>query len=167
LQLDAIGEPRVQLGADGRLPELNLSEATSAAPQEADGVAVRPWLAIVAVVASTAVSALLLLWSPDPAGSSSRIHQDAREQLKQFYGKDADNLEPYQKLLRQAAVERSQGRLGEERRMYLRVLDLLNSSDVRDPRNFHGLTGRETGRGRNSDAELRQWIETLIASPAS
>jgi hypothetical protein len=60
-------------------------------------------------------------------------------------------------------VEHSQGRLSEERRLYLKVLDLLNSADVLDPRNFHGLTGRQTGRGQNSDKELRELLERLVS----
>jgi hypothetical protein len=165
LTLDAAGEPRVQLGADGRLPELNLSETGGPVVESSGKSSVQPWLVIVAVLASTAMSALLLLWTPESGGSSTAAHAQARFQLRNFYGKEGSDLEPYQQLLRQAAVEHSQGRIREERRMYLKVLDRLNSADVLDTGNFHGLTGRQTGRGRNSDTELRELLESLVSSP--
>jgi hypothetical protein len=163
LSTDPQGEPRVQLGADGRLPELNLTESVAPAADPSSKQGARPWLVITAVVASSAMSLLLMLWTPQSSGSASR--ENARENVKLFFGKDGEELEPYQRLLRQAIVEHSQGRLGEERRMYLRVLDLLNSASVRDPRNYYGLTGHQTGRGRNSDRELREFLEQLIATP--
>jgi hypothetical protein len=165
LTLDAAGEPRVQLGADGRLPELRLSEAGAIATETSGKSGVQPWLVIAAVIASTAMSALLLLWTPDHSGSPGAVQAQARFQLRNFYGKEGSELEPYQQLLRRAAVEHSQGRVREERRLYLKVLDLLNSADVLDPGNFHGLTGRQTGRGRNGDSELRGLLESLVSSP--
>lgn len=165
LTLDSAGEPRVQLGADGRLPELRLSEAGAATKEASGKSGVQPWLVIVAVIASTAMSALLLLWTPDSSESTREGQAQSRFLLRNFYGKEGSELEPYQKLLRQAAVEHSQGRIREERRLYLKVLDLLNSADVLDRGNFHGLTGRQTGRGRNSDSELRGLLESLVSSP--
>lgn len=165
LTLDAAGEPRVQLGSDGRLPELNLSESGRVAVEASNRTGVQPWLVIVAVAASGLLSAVLLFWNPEPGGTPTAAKSEARFLLKNFYGKDGATLEPYQRLLRQAAVEHSQGRTREERRMYLKVLDLLNSADVKNPRNFHGLTGRQTGRGRNSDEELRNLLESLVAAP--
>ncbi|QDT53334.1 hypothetical protein Pan44_13500 [Caulifigura coniformis] len=163
--VDAEGAPVVQLGADGRLPEFHLSDTPAPESEQQADAGVRPWLAIVAVVASGILSLALMLWTPQtgaPAGHSTRA---AREALTGFYGKDGADLTPYQKLLRQAAVEHSQGRFREERRQYLRVLDLLNSWDATNPRNLNGLTGRQTGRGKNSDRELRELLETLVATP--
>ncbi len=166
LSLDAAGEPMVQLGADGRLPEFNLSDTPEAPSEGSQDASVRPWLAVAAVGASAVLSLLLMLWTPESStGSSSRAVREARDKLAEFYGKDGAKLEPYQSLLRQAAVERSQGRFREERRNYLRVLDLLNSWDATNPRNLHGLTGRGTGRGKNSDRELRELLEVLVAAP--
>jgi hypothetical protein len=165
LMLDAAGEPRVQLGADGRLPELNLSEAGRPAVESSGPPGVQLWLVIVAVLVSTAMSALILLWTPESVRTSTVTQAQARFQVRNFYGREGSELEPYQQLLRQAAVEHSQGRTREERRMYLKVLDLLNSADVLDSSNFHGLTGRQTGRGRNSDKELRELLESLVSTP--
>ena len=122
-------------------------------------------LAVTAVIASAVLSVALMLWSPDSGSPTTHSTRSAREALTQFYGKDGADLEPYQKLLRQAAVEHSQGRTREERRLYLRTLDLLNSSDATSPRNLNGLTGRQSGRGKNSDRELRELLETLVATP--
>jgi len=163
--VDAAGAPVVQLGADGRLPEFHLSDTPAPESEQQTDAGVRPWLAIVAVVASGVLSLALMLWSPEtgaPAGHSARA---AREALTEYYGKDGADLVPYQKLLRQAAVEHSQGRFREERRQYLRVLDLLNSWDATNPRNLNGLTGRQTGRGKNGDSKLQGLLETLVATP--
>ncbi|MBX3443540.1 MAG: FHA domain-containing protein [Planctomyces sp.] len=162
--LDPQGEPRVQLGADGRLPELQLADASEASSEAKPRGAAPSWLLLPVVLASAALSLGLLFWTPGDA-SSQPSQSRARDGLRAFFGEDGQTLEPYQQLLRQALLEHSQGRPKEERRNYVRVLDLLNSADVRDPRNFHGLTGRQTGRGRNSDADLRALLETLIALP--
>lgn len=165
LSLDATGTPLVQLGADGRLPEFHLSDTPVAESEPSDDASVRPWLAMTAVAASGLLSVFLMLWTPETGAPSTQSARSAREALTAYYGKDGAELEPYEKLLRQAAIERSQGRLKEERRMYLRVLDLLNSWDASNPRNLHGLTGKQTGRGKNSDRELRELLETLVAAP--
>ncbi|HVJ69496.1 MAG TPA: hypothetical protein VM510_16080, partial [Caulifigura sp.] len=165
LSLDSAGAPVVQLGADGRLPEFQLSDTPVVESEGPKDASVRPWLALAAVAASGVLSVALMLWTPDSSPQTNRAAREAREALTSFYGKDGSQLEPYQKLLREAAVERSQGRFKEERRMYLRVIDLLNSRDATNPRNLNGLTGRQTGRGKNGDRELRELLETLIAAP--
>ena len=106
-----------------------------------------------------------MLWTPESTRQPSQSAREARSALTSFYGRDGADLEPYQKLLRQASVEHSQGRYREERRQYLRVLDLLNSWDATNARNLNGLTGRQTGRGKNSDRELRELLEVLVATP--
>jgi hypothetical protein len=165
LTVDAAGTPLVQLGADGRLPEFHLSDTPVTENEQSSDAGVRPWLALTALGASALVSVFLMLWTPEAGAPSTQSARAAREGLTEFYGKDGADLEPYQKLLRQAAIERSQGRLKEERRLYLQVLDLLNSWDASNPRNLHGLTGRQTGRGKNSDRDLQKLLETLVASP--
>jgi len=165
LSVDAAGTPVVQLGADGRLPEFHLSDTPVAESESAKDPPVRPWLALLAVGASGILSVTLMMWSPETPAESSRAAREAREALTVHFGKDGSELEPYQKLLRAAAVEHSQGQFREERRLFLRVIDLLNSWDATNPRNLNGLTGRQTGRGKNSDRELREHLETLIAAP--
>jgi hypothetical protein len=165
LTMDAAGAPLVQLGADGRLPEFHLSDTPVSENEQSNDSSVRPWLALTAVGASALLSVFLMLWTPDSGAPAAQSTRAAREALTAFYGKDGADLETYQKLLRQAAIERSQGRLKEEQRLYLKVLDLLNSWDASNPRNLHGLTGKQTGRGKNSDADLQKLLETLVAAP--
>jgi pSer/pThr/pTyr-binding forkhead associated (FHA) protein len=165
LTVDAAGTPLVQLGADGRLPEFHLSDTPVTESEQSKDASVRPWLALTAVGASALVSLFLMLWTPASDTPSTHSARTARESLTEFYGKDGADLEPYQKLLRQAAIERSQGRFKEERRLYLSVLDLINSWDASNARNLHGLTGKQTGRGKNSDSDLRKLLETLVSAP--
>jgi hypothetical protein len=163
--VDAAGTPLVQLGADGRLPEFHLSDTPVTESEQSNDSSVRPWLALTAVAVSALLSVFLMLWTPNTGAPSTQSAREAREGLTAFYGKDGADLEPYQKLLRQAALERSQGRFNEERRLYIRVLDLLNSWDASNARNLHGLTGKQTGRGKNGDRDLQKLLEALVASP--
>ena len=158
---DRPGDPLVRLGTDGRLPELSLNETTAAQrerPRERN-----PWILYAALGGSIILSTLLLLIDPQGAAPRSSSQETARHSLSYFYKGEQDKLQPYQKLLQRAILAHAQGDAKEERRLYFQVLDLLDAADIRDPANLNGLTGKQTGRGRSSDADLRKLVETLVA----
>ena len=158
---DRPGDPLVRLGTDGRLPELALSETAAAAsdrPRESS-----PWILYAALGGSLLLSTLLLLVDSEGGQTPRDSQQEARTSLSYFYKGEEAKLQPYQKHLRRAILAHAQGDSREERRQYFLVLDLLDAVDVRDPANLNGLTGKQTGRGRSSDADLRALIETLVA----
>jgi hypothetical protein len=165
---DQPGETLVKLGEDGTLPELALHEAGG--PVQSDRVAQpRSPLILYGVLGCSFVLSLgLLLFEPVGTSVSSSERDEARRALTAYFGDEGEGpqareLESYQKALRQALVEHSQGDFADERRLYRQVLQMLNAADIRDSANLNGLTGRHTGRGRTSDRELREHLETLLA----
>lgn len=158
---DRPGDPLVRLGTDGRLPELSLNEATAA--QREQRRERNPWILYAVLGGSMIFSTLLLLIDPQGSAPRSDSQETARHSLSYFYKGEEEKLQPYQKLLRRAVLAHAQKDFKDERRLYFRVLDLLDAADIRDPANLNGLTGKQTGRGRSSDADLRKLIETLVA----
>lgn len=157
-------EAVVQLGSDGRYPELALAHVAAPAKSENQPRESNPVLLFTVLAASCLSSVGLLLVDFDSASMSAPESQEsARGQLASFYGKDSSSLEPYQKMLRQAAIEYSQGQRQAERTLLTQVLDLLKAVDAKNPENLNGLTGKQTGRGKASDRELRQLLETILA----
>jgi hypothetical protein len=165
---DQPGETLVKLGEDGTLPELALREAGALAQPERAAQPRSPVLLYGALGCSFVLSLGLLLFEPAGTSVSTGERDQARGALTAYFGDQGDEqepreLEPYQKALRQALIEHSRGDYAAERRQYRLVLQMLNAADIRDPANLNGLTGRQTGRGRTSDQELREHLETLIA----
>jgi len=162
---DRGGAPLVRLGEDGQLPALELAELAQEERRESQTrSSSNPVLLYVALGASFVMSIGMLLI--DTGGDSKRSASEtaeARGELRAYFGDDATNQQPYQALLRQALVDHSQGDEFSERRAYRLVLQMLNAADIRDPQNLNGLTGKDTGRGRASDDDLRELLETLLA----
>jgi hypothetical protein len=103
---------------------------------------------------SLLVSVVLLLFEPAGSGESSEEKGKARVEIREFYGDEAQEPLPWQKLLRQARLAASRGDRAGERRAYRRVLDQLNSEDLS---RFTGLTGTP-----EQDEKLRRLIGTLL-----
>ncbi|RMG35878.1 MAG: hypothetical protein D6725_11605 [Planctomycetota bacterium] len=137
---------------DGHLPELHLAEETDEKPHR-QGWSGSSWL-VYAVLGLSMVSsaALLLIDAPNPAASADR-QAEARRALRRFY-EASDDLQPYQRLLLEAALAHERGDHRAERDAYLKVLALLNAED-KNP--FLGLTGR-----LSDDAELRRLVTIAL-----
>lgn len=156
-------EATVQLGTDGRYPELALASVAAPTKTDSKPKESNPVLLFTVMAASCLSSVGLLLVDFDsPAVHSSEDKAFARSELASFYGTDSSALEPYQKLLRQAAVEYSQGDKDAERALLRQVLNLLKAVDAKDPQNLNGLTGKQTGKGKASDEKLRKLLETIL-----
>lgn len=157
------GEAAVQLGADGKFPQLSLATGAGPTRRAEKPKESNPALLFTILAASSLSSAALLLVDFETSSVVSSSDQEfARSRLPAFYGKDSANLEPYQKLLRRAAVEHSQGNRAGERQLLRQVLGLLHSVDASAPENLNGLTGRQTGRGKTSDRELEEIIQQVL-----
>lgn len=160
------GETLVKLGDDGQLPELTLSDAQKSQVKSESPRERNPLLLYGALAFSFVMSVgLLLMDSPGP-GTSANLDGagESRQKIIAYFGEDGARFEPYQQELRQALIEAARGDDAAERRHYRRVLQMLNASDIRDPANPNGLTGRMTGRGRHSDDELREILQDLLAN---
>ncbi len=157
------GDAVIQWGADGKFPELALVAGTSSNPESHKPRSTNPALLFTILAASCLSSAGLLLVDFETSTVVSSADQAfTRSKLAAYYGTDSTQLEPYQKLLRQASIEHSQGNHFAERKLLKHVLSLLNSVDAAAPDNLNGLTGRQTGRGKASDKELQGLLQQAL-----
>jgi len=158
---DRPGDPLVRLGGDGKLPELALTEK-AATRREAKAPS-QSYLIWVVMAVSVLMSVGMLLIDAEPTTSRGDSRATARRELASYYRGEVSTLQPYQIYLRNAVLAHAQGDAANERKNYFRVLDLLDAADIRDPANLNGLTGKQTGRGRSSDTDLRRHLEILVA----
>lgn len=156
-------EVAVAFGAGLRFPEFSLATGNTPAKPTDKPKESNPALLFTILAASCLSSAGLLLVDFEPSTvTPSQDQAAARWKLAAFYGTDSAQLEPYQKLLRQASVEHSQGNRLTERQLLKQVLGLLNSVDASAPENLNGLTGRQRGRGKASDKELHDLLQQVL-----
>jgi hypothetical protein len=153
---------QVHLGADGRLPELQLDEAATKDKKVEDAKSTNPLLLAVVLGVSLTMSVLMLLVDTEGGASESGSKASAREKISQRYI-SGTRLEPYQILLREAQQAHSQGNFELERSRYRKVLDMLHAEDKNK---FEGLTGVvDAPRGSGpSDRELEELLSTLLGS---
>lgn len=149
------GEALVQLGEDGQLPELALTEGAEKKAKPKQEKKANPALLYVVLFVSFASSLLLLFLEFDIDVSSKAEIRKARQELKKFYGEEGQELRPYQEKLRAAQLDRARKAYRLERRHYRQVLHMLNSED-KNP-----MTGL-TGQGPAVDDELRDLLSILL-----
>lgn len=149
--------PAISSTADGKLPTLQLADSPdAAAPRvESQSPPMPLWLALMAVVASTMISLLLVTHDFDGSVANQTTKAEARKQLTAFYGNDLTPLRPFQVHLREAQLAHSRGDLAAERGRYRQVLALLRAEGRSK---FDGLTGTPGG-----DAELARLLAVLLA----
>jgi hypothetical protein len=154
-------ERRIDLGADGRLPELVFQEGQKTEHGAAVTPSSNPIVLIVVLTVSFGLSVAMLLIHPASGRSESQRNAEARDELALHYTQSYRRLEPYQELLRQALQFHNQGKYAEERRCYRRVLDLLQE-EHRD--NLKGLTGVRRGDSPPSDEHLESLLSQLLSN---
>jgi hypothetical protein len=158
---------RVQLGADGKLPELLLDDAD----KRAAGVAEEkprsspPWLLMGVFGLSIAMSlAMLFMDAEGTGGGGQRSQAVARAQLKQLYTGDYPPLAPYQVRVRQALQAFQKGDREDERRLLREVLDLLHAESKSRTTGITGMIeAPDPPIGNPSDRHLESLISTLLA----
>ena len=153
-------ETKIQLGADGQLPELVLREADAKEKTEEVSSSGSSPLLIVALVVSIGFSVLLLLVDMSTSRSESRSKQESRESLEAYYigeQSETSQLQPYQLLIREALQEHSSGDEKSEKMLYKQVLDILHAEGKNK---YAGVTGQVTGSAP-SDENLEALINIL------
>jgi hypothetical protein len=120
------------------LPTLQLADGQASGKGEAGEKAVPLWLALLAVMASTGLSAFLLLGDPAKTNAVDRRAEARQEIEKDYFGSDVSQLRLYQVLLREAQQAHSRGDRAAERQRYRQVLSLLRAEGRSQ---FEGLTG--------------------------
>lgn len=151
---DHAGEPRVTLGEDGHLPELNLAEGPVRKASHRRDPRSKSVLVYVVVAVSFSLSLAMLFIDMEPSATSDQGKAQARQEIVTFCGEDDKEPELYQRYLRQAQLASSRGDFDTERQAYRKVLRLLNSEDNN---RLTGLTGSP-----EQDERLRQLIAVLL-----
>ena len=148
----------LRLAADGKLPELALEETTSQR-QETKAKAVNPLFLFIVLSVSIVFSVLFVLvdWGPSKASLLQKKAAMRQKIEEQYFGSeniDNKDLEPYQRLLRDAQRAHTRGEYMMERRKYRRVMEML-----REERGSleKGLTG-----SRTRDKELEEALSALL-----
>jgi hypothetical protein len=159
---DATGEPLVRLGEDGHLPELALAEGTARPRRAATRNEGSPFAVYAAVACSVLLSLILLLLPDGTAGPSARETARARQEIEQFYERRGGELEPWQRLLREARLARGRGDRTAEERSYRRVLEMLNSEEFFQPDAPAVAAAPALTGDRKSDERLRELIAVLL-----
>ena len=154
-------ERRIDLGADGRLPELVLQEGAKSEPASATPRATNPLVLIAVLAVSFGLTAAMLLLDTESKRSESDRKAEARDELALHYTHSHRRLEPYQEQLRQALQFHNQGKYAEERNCYRRVLDLLHEEHRE---NLKGLTGVRHGVSPPSDEHLESLLSQLLSN---
>jgi hypothetical protein len=126
-------------------------------PEKAGGgeKAIPLWLACMAIAASTVISAILLIGTPEGEQSVASRRAESRRELAMYYGGETAQLQPYQVLLREAQQAHSRGDQAMERQRYRDVLRLLRAEGRSK---FEGLTGTP-----NSDEKLAGLLSILLS----
>lgn len=160
-------ETRVNLGADGRLPELALQEGAQKEAEESTEQASNPLLVIVVLAISFISVAVILLWDTEARRAESRTRAAAREQLVEHYTNPPHPLHPleeYQQLLRKALQAYNQGKYADEQRYYRQVLNMLRDERLlKDETAVTGLTGVRKGPNPPSDEHLESVLARLLS----
>ncbi len=150
------GDPLVELGADGQLPELALQEGQAARERAAKPKQANPLVLYGALTLSFLLTLSMLLIDPAIESRREVSKAQARREIERFYGREGDELKPYQQALRAARLAHSRSDRRTELSEYRRVLNELTAEDA----NQHiGVTGHF-----ESDKELKRLIGIIISN---
>ncbi|MBI3860719.1 MAG: FHA domain-containing protein [Planctomycetia bacterium] len=162
---DGPGDPLVKLGEDGHLPELALNEARTGERRETGPKQSNPAVMLGVIGLSVGITLLMLFMDVGSYGGNARAKADAREEIKDYYGKEGEALKPYQEHLREARRAHSRRDYQTERRAYREVLALLRSESKDKVNRWTGITGQwKKGEGNaKSDERLEELIGILLS----
>jgi hypothetical protein len=156
-----VAETNLQLGADGRLPELQFEapneELEQEKPQATDS---NPLLLIGALCFSITLSVILLVFEPAETTSNTAAKVQARREIQRNYIGTGPDLKPHEKRLREAMSAFHRSDHATERRLYREVLNMLKDESLRGAA---GLTGPKTALRPPNDRHLEQQIATILS----
>ena len=155
---------RIDLGADGKLPELKLDAAKEMDDEAEKSKTSNPWIVIGLLGFSVLASVVMLFFEPGASKTQSTTKAEARAFIQSYYLSKDSRDEPYQQRLRKALLAHNQGNAEEERQLYRDVLDMLHSESVQ--RTNKGLTGTKAGDpppvGNANDQHLESLLSALL-----
>ncbi|MFO0816697.1 MAG: hypothetical protein U1A77_02070 [Pirellulales bacterium] len=156
---------KVSLGADGKLPELLLTDVEKAQEEAvAKPKTSPPWLMLVVFGFSISVSMALLFVDSDLNVHYERgSHNSARAALQANYVGVVPPLAPYQSKIRLALQAYQKGDRDEEKRLYREVLDILKSESKNKSTGVTGMIDSpDPPAGSPSDRHLEALISILL-----
>jgi hypothetical protein len=159
-------ETRVQLGADGRLPELSLRDEKQKPAVEKQKQNANPLLLIGAVCVSVTMSVVMLLADTGMTQGNDRAKKEARQQIKSWYtanptvpGALPRDPKPFEEILRLAIQASHVEHYEEERELYREVLNMLKDESNQDV----GLTGLHEAPVPPNDRHLEGLLSILLS----
>ncbi len=150
-----LNSKRLELGRDGKLPELRLEESQPA-QDDVSRESSNPWLLIGVLTFSVVSSVVMLLVDTTVGRGEATSKTDARQEIQRAYldTNDPHTSRPYQQHLRQALQAYARGDSELERRHYRDVSEMLRADNLHPLR---GLTGDVS-----SDDRLNELLATLL-----
>lgn len=149
----------LELGQDGQLPKLVLTEGKSNAATDADGQKSNPLLLVAVLCFSLLASLLMLLTDPTAHYAEPDSKNEARAQIESHYVKGNPLREPYQDELAAALQAHHKGDYAQERQYYKQVLKMLREENKNA---YTGITGRVSAPLPPNDEHLDSLLRTLI-----
>lgn len=156
---------KVSLGADGKLPELLLTDVEKAREEAvAKPKSSPPWLMLVVFGFSISISMAMLFVDSDMNVHYERgSHASARAALQANYVGVVPPLAPYQTKIRLALQAYQKGDRDEEKRLYREVLDILKSESKNKSTGVTGMIDSpDPPAGNPSDRHLEALISILL-----
>lgn len=149
----------IELGRDGQLPMLVLTEGKSVAANEADGQKSNPLLLVGVLCFSLLASLSMLLLDTTVYRAEPDSKKEARTQIESHYVKGNPLREPYQEHLATALQAYHKGDYAQERTQYRQVLKMLREENKNA---YTGITGRVSAPLPPNDEHLDSLLRTLL-----
>jgi hypothetical protein len=152
-------ETRVQLGADGQLPNLVLRDDKKKQVEDSPASSSNPLLLIGVLCFSITISVVMLFVDIEGGHVEGEAKERAREQIERYYTGTPPTIKLHQRKLREGLQAHNLGDYAMERARYREVLDMLHNEANRG---FAGLTGMREAQAPPNDAHLKELISTLL-----
>jgi hypothetical protein len=152
-------ETAIELGRDGQLPMLVLTEGKSHAATDADGQKSNPLLLVGVLCFSLLASLSMLLINPSAYYAEPESKNEARAQIEAHYVTGNPLREPYQNELAAALQAHHKGDYAQELKYYKQVLKRLHEEN-KSP--YTGITGRISAPLPPNDEHLESILRTLL-----
>lgn len=149
----------IELGQDGQLPMLVLSEGKSSPATEADGQKSNPLLLVGVLCFSLLASLSMLLLDTTSFRAEPDSKKEARAQIEAHYVKGNPLREPYQNNLAAALQAHHKADYAQERVQYKQVLKMLREENKNA---YTGITGRVSAPLPPNDEHLDSLLRTLL-----
>ena len=162
-----VAESRIEVAADGKLPELQLSTDHGKTQDKKTASSTNPWGLVLLICGSLIASTALLLIGPSSNTTSQHSSVERARILIQdkYFGPNEGPRKQYQEYLRDALLARSQGNRSKEEHYYRKVIYLLRAEHLDADPDERGLTGqryRSTDDSLPSDPELHNLLSILL-----